>query len=267
MSYAKEIQEHLSKYKKEKFPTLKNGYYRGNEYEHILPSICGKLNLLETYRNDFLKSDLSKIKFHQYFHHLNSSQAMCINFFFPLIAEKKLEIILQELELDNEEVNYETVEFEKESTIDNKDGQRATNFDFYFETVSGKKLYFEIKYTENEFGKAKSDKEHLDKYERTYKNATNGKIASEYNNESTFLNNYQIMRNLIHVSDDGYVVFVIPKENEVVYEQAINAEKFVVENYKSKIKVLSWNDLYNVGFEGNLKQHFEEFKKKYQLKQ
>jgi len=267
MKYQEKIKEHLSKYKKKKFPTLKNGHWRGKEYGHILPSICGKLNLLETYRNEFLKDDLSNIKFHQGFHHLNSSQAMCINFFFPLIMDKKLEIILQTLRFNNEKVK--SVEFEKESDIDNKIGQRATNFDFYIETVSGKKLYFEIKYTENEFGKAKSDNEHKKKYEQIYENAAEKTLKQAYNTCEKFLENYQIMRNLIHVDSDSYVIFVIPKDNERVYKQAVKAEDSVIEKYKNNVRILLWNDLYNIiekqNFTGKLETHFEEFKKKYEL--
>ena len=263
MNYAKKIKNHLSDYKKEKFPTVKDGYWRGIKYEHIFPSICGELNLLEPYRKVFLENDLSDIRFHQGFHHLNSSQAMCINFFFPLVADKKLEKVLQKLELD-EEVKYETVEFERESDIDRSE-RRATNFDFYFETKSKKKFYFEIKYTENCFSKAVSDREHREKYERIYKDAADKKIKPEYNTELEFLNNYQIMRNLIHISEDSYVVFVIPEGNKSVYKQAKNAKKFVVENYESQVKVLSWNELYDIAFENRLKEYYKEFKEKYKL--
>ncbi|KAA6313342.1 hypothetical protein EZS27_035872, partial [termite gut metagenome] len=87
------IKDHLSTYKSGTYKDIKDGQYnyKGNiyYYPHIFPRICGNLNLLETYRDDFLKSDLSKINFHRYFHHLNSSQAMCINFFYPLIKEEK----------------------------------------------------------------------------------------------------------------------------------------------------------------------------------
>lgn len=285
MSYAKKIQKHLSKYKDKAFPSLKPGWYRGNEYGHIFPTICGELNLLESYRESFLKSDLSSIKFHRYFHHLNSSQAMCINFFYPLIEEKKLDMILQKLglELDDEEVKYDSVVFEKESTIDDKEaiakntpilkqqGAIPTSFDFYFETVSGKKLYFEIKYTESEFDKKREgcngyEEKYKPKYDKIYKEAANGKITSERNNERDFLGSYQIMRNLIHVDDDSYVVFVIPKENTKVYDEAKDAKGYVQDKYKNNVKVLTWDELYQIEFDGNLKEYYQEFRDKYKLK-
>jgi len=270
MNYREKIQEKLADYKKEKFPTLYDGCYRGKYiYPHILPYICGNLNLIEIYRNDFLKDKLSKIKFHQYFHHLNSSQAMCINFFFPLIKEKKLDIILDELEIKNESVNYDSVQFEKESNIDNKNRQRPTNFDFYFRTNSEKQFYFEIKYTEDKFGNAKKDDEHKKKYSDIYNKVAEKVIKKEYNNEDYFLDNYQIMRNLIHIDDNSYVVFVIPKNNEKVYNTANNVNNFIIEKYKNNVKILTWEKLYeiteNKNFTCKLNKHFIELKQKYKL--
>ena len=213
-------------------------------------------------------------KIHQYFHHLNSSQAMCINFFFPLFKEKKLEIILQALGLYNEKVDYETVNFEfDEKSIEKKYGETSTSFDFYFETKRGKEIYFEIKYTENKFGKTEKDERHLNKYKNIYEKEADKVIISKYNNDDCFFENYQIMRNLIHVSDkdnNKYVVFIIPEDNKLIYKQAKEAKDFVKDKYKNNVKVLSWDNLYNIikeqNFTGNLKKHFSEFKKKYKLK-
>ena len=270
MNYSDEIKKHMSDYKKVEFSTIKDGCYRGKSgYKHIFPWICGKLNLIETYRNDFLKDDLSNLRFNRFFHHLNSSQAMCINFLFPLIKEKKLGIILRKLEIYHDEVKYETALFEKDG-IEKNNGQRPTNFDFYFETQNGLKLYFEIKYTEDGFGKCKKDNEHLKKYENTYRKLSDGKIVSKYQDKDVFLDNYQIMRNLIHISDDSYLVFIVPKDNKPVYTQATKAQEFVEERYKDKIKVLLWDDLYDIDeendFSEKLRKHFDEFKKKYKIK-
>ncbi|KAA6331705.1 hypothetical protein EZS27_019720 [termite gut metagenome] len=177
-------------------------------------------------------------------------------------------MILEKLGLKGETVDYTTVEFEKISTIN------KTNFDFDFDfdfsTESGKNLYFEIKYTEKEFGKAKKDAARINKYDTVYRKAAQNKIKPEFNNCDTFLANYQIMRNLIHVSKDSYVVFVIPKNNTKVKDQANEAKAlFVEETYKDKVKVLYWDCLYKFideqKWEDKLKIHFEEFKRKYKL--
>lgn len=266
MNYYKKIKEHMSAYKKEKFPTLTGMSFFGRREGNILPSICGNLNLLETYRNEFLENDLSNIHFQSYFHSLDYPQAMCINFFFPLIMEEKLEIILQTLGFDDEKVKFVT--FEKVSDIDNKPGQRATKFDFYFETVSNKKFYFDIKYAFEFFGFPKN-KELRNKYELFYEKAAEPILKKEWNTCENFLDNYHIMRNLIEISDDSYIVFAVPEKNEKAYKQAKEAEDMVIEKYKNNVKVLTWDKLYDVveeqNFTGKLKTHFDEFKKKYKL--
>lgn len=148
------VKQHLGSYKKDKLGNLQCGKWRDNFYAHILPQKEEKLNIIDKYRNDFYSSEYSKINFHKYFHHLNSSQAMCINFFYPLIKEKSLESVLNCMKI-NGEINYtsDDICFEKESELDKYEG-RSTNFDFYIKLKSGVQLYFEIKYTENGFGKA-----------------------------------------------------------------------------------------------------------------
>jgi len=279
MNYDEKIKKHLILYKKEnkEFPKEK-GCWRGKLYDHILvePKTNGTLNLISIYRDKFLlylRQKDNKIKFHQCFHHLNSSQAMCINFFFPLFKEKELKIILHTLGFCNEEVDYDTVEFEKTSDKDNRDGETATSFDFYLKTKSGKQLFFEIKYTENCFGISNKDKsnpnKYLDKYEQVYKKEARKTIKQEYATCDSFLENYQLMRNLIHVSRNSYVVFIVPKGNETTYKQASNAKNLVLDEYKDHVKVLPWEKLYDViaeqDYDGILNKHFEEFKKKYKL--
>jgi hypothetical protein len=273
MSYAEKIKEYLKTYKQQNFKNIVDGIFKGNgeSYPHILPENEKTLNLLEKYRDDFLKykDKDSEFKFHPCFHHLNSSQAMCINFFYPLIQENKLEFILKQLGLEQARVDYDSAKFEKKSDIEEKKnkGYRATTFDFYFETKSDKKLYFEIKYTEREFAKAKHDDDHKAKYEKVYKEAANGIIAE--NTEEYFLDNYQIMRNLIHLSKDSYVIFVVPEENKKVYKQAEDAKDLVKKDHKDKVKVLTWERLCGAideqKFEGKLKEHFSEFKEKYKF--
>ena len=232
---------------------------------HILPDKDKKLNIISTYRDYFYNSELAKIKFHRFFHHLNSSQAMCINFFYPLIKEEKLNLILEKIGLKNEKINYKKVIFEKESNIEN-DGRR-TSFDFYIETINGKKLFFEIKYTENEFAKAKCDEEHKNKYINSYKNKTEV-LKKEYRNSDDFLKNYQLMRNIINVTENNYVIFIFPDKNLKIKRQAEGSKDFVVNIYKENIINLTWEDLFefvynNISNNNTLKTHFNEFKKKY----
>jgi len=267
MKFQQEIKKHLSEYKKNKFPNLPNGKWRKIEYEHILPKENMYLNLIEYYREKFLKSSLNNIKFHMYFNHLNSSQGMCINFFYPIFFEKKLDLIIYFLGLKNEKVNYGSVRFEKLSEIDGVNNRRPMNFDFYFETQSGKKFFFEIKYTETEFGKAKNDAEHIEKYNKIYKGNFEP-IELEFCSQRKFFQNYQIIRNLIHIQNNSYVIFLYPRENKKIKEEAQRAKnKILKKEFRDNFRAVEWIKLLDFIEKNNshdgIKTQLIEFRKKY----
>lgn len=226
----------MGKYKINKLKILEEGIFIYNNKEipekHILPKDKYRLNIIKEYRDEFFNSEYKDIKFHKYFHHLNSSQAMCINLFYPLIKENYLGLILDIIGLQSEnisEINY--AEFEKKSDLE--DGARLkTNFDFYIELKSGIKIYFEIKYTENGFGKVEHNPKYKDKFNNIYKVklAANTAIKETFKSEEYFLDNYQIMRNIVHINNDSYVVFLYPQENSNIRKQALITRKEVIED-------------------------------------
>ena len=272
MNYKDEIKEHLSDYRILKMGYLDKGIWKRKdkiyEFDHVLPSNSIKLNILERYRELFYNSELSKISYHRFFHHLNSSQAMCINFFFPLIKEKKLELVLNAIGIKDDLINYKTVCFEKESNFEKKG--RPTSFDFYFQTVKGKNIYFEIKYTEYAFGKAKKDKSHIEKYNLEYSNKCSN-INEEYSNLESFLDNYQLMRNLIHVSENSFVVLLHPKENKRISKEVKFAQLEVIKRkFQNHVVDLTWEKLLGMIENGLtdskcLKEQMIEFKEKYKI--
>jgi len=274
MNFKDEIKEYLSDYRIQKMGDLDKGIWKRKdkiyEFDHILPKTTNsiKLNILERYRELFYNSELSKISYHRFFHHLNSSQAMCINFFFPLFKEKKLELVLNAIGLNNDLVDYKTVCFEKESNFEKKG--RPTSFDFYFRTVKGKNIYFEIKYTEYAFGKAKKDKNHKEKYNSVYSNKCSN-INEQYSNLESFLNNYQLMRNLIHVSENSFVVLLHPKENKRISREANFARfELIKREFQKHVIDLTWEKLFGMienelTDSEKLTEQMSEFKVKYKI--
>ncbi|GAA4767961.1 MULTISPECIES: PGN_0703 family putative restriction endonuclease [Flavobacterium] len=271
MSYQKEIKAHFEKNKEKWFGEIENGKWRNSEnfYHHILPKEEEVLNLLETYRDNLIEYlEKKKIKKHIYFHHLNSSQAMCLNFFYPLLAENELDVILMLIGL-NEEIDYDNTCFEKASDIEKNKNYRPTSFDFYIKTVSGKNVFFEIKYTEQEFGKAKPDDLHKQKFDNVYKDNLNA-IKEKYHDQKVFLENYQILRNLICIAENSYVCFIYPSGNKKIKEQAENAKsKFVKSELKNHFKPLTWESVLdytekNVKNE-SIKKQLKDFKEKYKI--
>src|SRR5450759_384591 len=164
MRHLAELLNHLSTYKRDTLSVPEHGQFFGREYPHILPPTHQRLNILPRYRDHFYASPHSKIKFHLFFHHLNSSQALCINLFYPLIAEHQLPLITSYLGIKTN--SYPAPKFEKISGIEN--GKRRTNFDFHLRYPEGDEIFFEVKYTERQFGKASNDTEHQEKFARTY---------------------------------------------------------------------------------------------------
>lgn len=281
MSYADSVKEYLCEYKNNILKIDEPGIYKHQgifyEYHHILPAkLGGFLNILESYRLTFFGSGFDYKKLHRYFHHLNSSQALCINLFYPLLKEGKLSLILDQLGFPEQDVIEEKSCFEKESDLEkDKDGKnrRKTNFDFFMKLKNGTKIYFEIKYTENEFGKTDPDEyaKHVDKFKSVYKKLLNDNkfITQNYHDKDEFLKNYQIMRNLCHITDDSYVVFVYPEANNKIHKQIqYAASNILTPEGNKRFRAMTLETLIpalreNVATSSNLSQHYTEFSKKY----
>lgn len=271
LSFRNKICEHLSDYRLNSLGVQEDGkfFYRGefHDKKHILDLQKSNLNLIENYRAQFLLTDKNQpIKRHRYFHHLNSSQALCLNLFFPLIAEKQLPTFIDYLGIDNKDELIPT--FEKESDIEV--ATRKTSFDFYVKTRSNFELFVEVKYTEEGFGKAKRDPEHEEKFNKTYSSLLKrltylNPICSEMD---FFLNHYQVLRNLVHISGDSNVIFLFPRDNLKVSKEAEFARDFCLNDAgRKRFKIVYLEDLvtfFEKKFHGdNLGHYYQSFRKKY----
>jgi hypothetical protein len=248
---------HLGQYKQKFMIDIENGTYRGHEKIHILPKDKRDKNLLP------LSTGIKKKDYHMYAHHLNSSQMMCINFFSPLINEKNIfiEIICNQLNITKTpDMQIKTMIFEY-----TPDGFKHTNFDFYVELINGIKFYFEVKYTESEFGSTNKDIRHLDRYQREWDNFYKEQLSCSMHlkniSQAEFYSNYQINRNIAYVkSENDYVCFLYPFDN-------CNLHKEVeLINYRNVFKI-NWDDLcskaLNVTKGTKYEAHYTAFKEKY----
>lgn len=270
MTYQDNVISHLGSYKKNVLNIHEKGIfpYNGQDlyYDHILPKNHRQLNILELYRDGFYKSKYSKIDYHRYFHHLNSSQALCINLFYPLIAENKLDIFFNLIRTEHSGIL--NIEFEFVSDLEK--AVRKTHFDLFILLLDGTRIYVEVKYTEQKFGSAKMDQAHIDKFEDTYQPLLleNPFIREKFKTRDQFLANYQVMRNLVHLGETDYVVFLYPQANKRVHHQSTRAlneiltpegsKKFrniLLEEMSKYIKDNTKNE--------NLKTHYSDFKRKY----
>jgi len=238
MSFQNERKTKLSNYKLTDI-TSEKGEWRTLFYDHILPIGQLEKNIISPIRKDFWSYYKSvDIKLHQYFHHLNSSQALCFNLFFPLFYYDKnlLNYVLKDLmEVENGDI----IECEFEKILDSKE---FTNFDFYVEHKNNKRTLFEIKYTERKFATTTGGKGHSNKYEKIYKPRLEKILKHEFINQDFVFNNYQIVRNLSYLDENTTVVFLFPKANLDLEKTENLIAEIIQQKYSKQVKVIYLED-------------------------
>ena len=234
---------HLEKYA-ENMPI--NGIYKGKPYSHILKiDRFNKRQIVSCYNIiQGVSSDLLPLSLHRFAHHLNSSQILCYNFFRPMLTEsgratEKLVTLLEKYGIK--------IALGSECTFEYNDGAGdGTEFDFHIN--SGEvEVFFEIKYTEQGFGRANDDDKHKKKFEEIYKgNLLNKeKCLLEKPGYKEFIRDYQLYRNAIRIiNKNKFLVLLYPKANGVVHKQADTFIRDKINNiYKENVKALHWEDV------------------------
>jgi hypothetical protein len=269
VGYNELIKQHLADYKIKALGINRNGLWKRNNkpYAHILPKERGILNILSAYSEDFCDYlDTYGIKLHQDFHHLNSSQAMCFNLFFPFMFENKLEVLAHEV-LSLPDAEIMSAEFEKVL-----DQTEATNFDFFMEmSSSGARIFCEIKLSEGDFGTAFPDARHSRKLQDIYRPRLLGKVMPKYLDEELFFKHYQVLRNISYLRKDGMdILFLIfPRGNEKLAATEQIIRDMMTKGFKDKVSILYLEDVVEkilqavAARNARLVQHYVEFKKKY----
>lgn len=261
---------HLSEYRQNVLRIADEGVFLhgGREYRkgHILPRECLRQNILEPYRDAFFSSQYGSIKLHKYFHHLNSSQALCINLFFPLLFEGETKSILRSMGVQLSLPVDATFEAESKLEV----AVRRTSFDFHLRSSRGEQVFVEVKYTEDGFGAAKNDEDHCKKFRETYLPLLEGSqhLAAVCKDQTFFLRNYQVMRNLVHIAEKSDVVFLFPRGNKTVRLQAEYArDNFLSEAARDRLHIVMVDDVVAELKEcyrgGKLDGYYQSFEQKY----
>lgn len=215
--YQSTLQTHLANYAKSRLGVFEEGTFREKKYPHILPSRLRFLNFLEPVRSElqtYLKQN-PQIKLHQFFHHLNSSQAFAFNFFFPFFAAggksaRALSTVLG-VEADVNKWAFELILDKKENT----------NVDAAWQVPGEISIFCEIKLSETEFGKAVNDQRHKRKLQKIYRPRLEGLVSDGLLEEKTFFGHYQLLRNisLMAQSEKDRLVLLMPRANESLSPQ------------------------------------------------
>lgn len=216
MNFAKAAQQHHAEWAN--LSVYQQGKWQGHgPYPHILRRdlfLNGQSGVEHVFSEvaAHLKNDLGN-RIHMYAHHLTSSQILTYNFFkYFLCDDKKEKLLLRTLDTATGTTDFASnrVWFSKFEMDGFEKTRHPTNFDFYLETVSGKRLFFEVKYTENEFGAATHNTFGI--YQPEFPLTLNFKMNPPASD--TFCKNYQIYRNIWHCrSNSDYVFFLYPEKN------------------------------------------------------
>jgi hypothetical protein len=245
-NYDQRIKLHLASYKITRLGVGQNGFWkrRDNTYPHILPEQFREYNILEPYRNEFWKyyaeqEKLGTLKLHRDFHHLNSSQAMCFNLFFPFVHDNSKQHLLLEI-LGFNERGVKEIDFERIA-----DPEEGTNFDFYLKLTSDRRVFFELKLSENDFGMAKPDQRHLEKLRTIYEPCLAGKVPEECLHPDVFFQHYQILRNISYVDSQSAdrLFFIFPRKNEKLSKGEEFIRSNLSEHVKEKVAIYFLEDL------------------------
>jgi len=264
------LKQHLAEYKEGHLDVAEPGIFsyrkRDISYRHILPRRLHKLNIIETYRDRFWQyfSEHSEVNLHRYFHHLNSSQAMCFNLFYPFCADNQEPLLLDVLGWPDEEI--EDHAFEKVLNVEER-----TNFDFHLRLQSGAQIFFELKLSESEFGKARDDAEHRKKLKTWYHAHLIDKVAPAHLEPTLFFQNYQLLRNISYLQHDttDKLVLIFPRRNTSLIKKSDALLANVSASIRSRIKIIHLEDfigrvLREVGDDHTaLRSHYQLFREKY----
>jgi len=156
-SYNEQVKAQLCQYKKKTLKTPKPGLFRGKPYCHILPDERWKENLWNQKLEQIL--DYAKhrqINWHLGKAHLNSSQILCFNLFFPFIYNT----MPLEPYFRNNVSGFNKfagiMEFEYTDPLNLLNEKKQTNVDLAMEWLDDdcniNLFLFEFKYTEDSFG-------------------------------------------------------------------------------------------------------------------
>ena len=258
------IKKHMAKYKIETLGITENGIYQKRPYEHILPELesnllpmaqwpglfkaqCSATSIILHPQKHLLETKY--IEPHVYANHLNSSQVMCINFFSPLCADEKGKEIL--LKLICQATGFS---FPKDSKIEWCEFEKCpnqkenTNVDFYIKLNNDEEIFFEIKYSESEFGPANSKTTDYGKqWTNTYSDMCKKSFLLQSLDENSFYKHYQIYRNVVLIKDNNssnqYVCFIYPYASDPLKKEMDVAQKLFKQTNPKQVAEVDWIEL------------------------
>lgn len=273
MAFVERTEKHLGEYKNSRLGVREKGVgANGLTFDHILPKILLRLNILEGYRKEFwqyygapIQDSKQQSRLAQDFHQLDSTQALSFNLFFPFVHDRSsLGILLSALGLDDRQFDA----FSFETAIDVLEG---AYFDFHIQSGSGS-VYMMVRYAEGSFGSVESPSPGQEKKLRElYADRLRGKVPDMCLKPEVFFDYYDILRavSLLDAGANDHLVLIHTRANERL-EKRVGDVRFMLSGILSEqVSFIHLEDLVerisqssgcpDAGF----RAHFEAFAEKY----
>lgn len=242
--------------------TIAPGCWHGEQrdtFTHILPlngknSRTSRVEAIKNYLGisideNFLPAKLKERKesLHPYAHHLNSSQLLCYSVFRNMLTEEhtpKAPLIQLLAAFGIKITSSAQCKFEYNDGLkwEQRGEMEGTSFDFHISDGNCEYL-FEIKFTENGFGRATDDKRHRKKIKDIYLPKIE-KITRSEPSMNDCLKYYQLFRNVIRAANSKTVIFITDANNPATANDIKEfSEKFLgAATYQPKF--LTWQEIY-----------------------
>jgi hypothetical protein len=261
-AFASRLRQHLGSYKRRVLGIEEAGFWAKREkpYQHILPAEHQHLNILPSLRESFWSwhsTEGSKIKLHKDFKHLNSSQALAFNLFFPAMSDLDDGVLLKTLGIEGavEEFCFEKV----------LDGTEGTNVDFFIRLRSGARCFFEVKLTEQKFGSCADDERHQWKLNNIYIPRLKGLVKPECLDARFVFKHYQLLRNISYLNENpaDRLFLLFPRANEMLAGTSDWLNQHVVDEVRPRIRGIHIEDVVEGCQRRSPAPNWEEFEAKY----
>jgi hypothetical protein len=276
ISYEERLRAHLAKYKFRVLRVLESGAWRGArtgvlaKRPYILPPEQHRLNILAPFRERFwaefdAASGERRLRLHRDFAHLNSSQAMAFNLFYPLVANRDWARAFLQGVLGLKDAAPRTLAFEYA-----EDPEEGTHFDFFIELERSGKIYLEARLCELAFGAADLDERHSEKLARVYAPRLSALVEPKWLEPDAFFRRYQLLRSFCYLDKpDSLLFIVLPRANEPLRKALEVLPDITAGALRNRVRTLYLEELLEKlpallrGRDEALKAHYREFGEKY----
>lgn len=241
--FKQQAQTHLASWIRNFYPDIEAGLYNSTkgrvEHDHILPIHNYKkgnrkdaiIEAIVSYNVltdgiTFNTIEFPKSELHYLANHLTSSQILCYNFFRLLLKEEVAHT--RKIKITQDLIEWLQVSFPTLPRVSNNaicifeykfDDVEGTSFDFCIKDKTTT-LLFEIKYTEDGFGKTKNDTKHQNKFKDIYTDLLKSQDTVENDvPKEVFFKNYQLFRNAIRTNENTYFITIFPTRNSKCGEE------------------------------------------------